>query len=259
MEDQAPGPTGQTSPNDVPRDPPPPTRDKRDAPRVGRTNTDDHSKGKQRLLMQPQPLADMHPFSKTLHEWQQGIQVDCVPNWTWEACKAAVDSGPHPPASTPESIKLFIDDIGYQEKAGFCKVVTWEEIQHTRPPKLKISPVAVVPQTDRRGRIILDLSFPVYQEIDGVIEIIQASVNEITIISAPTTPVKEIGKVLNRLLHYMKTTVAGVWIYFSKLDISDGFWRMVVTPEDGYNFAYVLPQPPGMPIKIVVPSALQMG
>ena len=57
----------------------------------------------------------------------------------------------------------------------------------------------------------------------------------------------------------MKTTVAGVWIYFSKLDISDGFCRMVVTPEDGYNFAYVLPQPPGMPIKIVVPLALQMG
>jgi hypothetical protein len=118
-EEQAPELTDQKSPNDVPRDPPPPTRDKRVAPRVGRTNTDDQSEGKQRLLMQPQPLADMHPLSKTLHEWQQGIQVDCGPNWTWEACEAAVERGPHPSAATPDSIKLFSDDIRYQEKAGF--------------------------------------------------------------------------------------------------------------------------------------------
>jgi hypothetical protein len=57
----------------------------------------------------------------------------------------------------------------------------------------------------------------------------------------------------------MKKTKEGVWIYFSKLDLSDGFWRLVVKPEASYNFAYVLPQTPGQPIKIVVPSALQMG
>ena len=57
----------------------------------------------------------------------------------------------------------------------------------------------------------------------------------------------------------MKMTGAGVWIYFSKLDISDGFWRLMVQPEDSFNFAYVLPQYPGQPIKIIVPSALQMG
>ena len=57
----------------------------------------------------------------------------------------------------------------------------------------------------------------------------------------------------------MKMTRAALWICFSKLDISDGFWRLVVRPEDSYNFTYVLPQLPGQPIKIVVPSALQMG
>ena len=57
----------------------------------------------------------------------------------------------------------------------------------------------------------------------------------------------------------MKVTAAGLWIYFSKLDISGGFWRLVVRSEDSYNFVYVLPQPPGQPTKIVVPSALQMG
>ena len=46
---------------------------------------------------------------------------------------------------------------------------------------------------------------------------------------------------------------------FSKLDISDGSWRLVVREADSYNFAYVLPQHDGEPIQIVVPSAVQMG
>ena len=34
---------------------------------------------------------------------------------------------------------------------------------------------------------------------------------------------------------------------------------MIVKPEHRYNFCYVLPQEPGEPAIIVVPSALQMG
>jgi hypothetical protein len=201
----------------------------------------------------------VHPFATTLHEWKTGIQVDCGPTWKWEDCEAAVERGPHHSATTPEAIKLLHDDIGYQQKAGFCRVFTWEELKRTRPPTLKISPVAVVPQVGRRGRIILDLSFPVYQESNDGVTITQPSVNETTAKTGPAAPVKEIGKVLHRLLYFMKMTRAGVWIYFSKLDISDGFWRLVVRPEDSFNFAYVLPQHPGQPIRIVVPSALQMG
>ena len=57
----------------------------------------------------------------------------------------------------------------------------------------------------------------------------------------------------------MKMTRAGLWIYFYKLDNSNGLWRLVVRPEESYNFEYVLPQLPEQPIKIVVPLALQMG
>ena len=63
--------------------------------------------------MQPHPLANVHPFSTTLHEWQHGIQVDCVPTWKWEDCEAAVEFGPHHSATTPEAIDLLNDDIGY--------------------------------------------------------------------------------------------------------------------------------------------------
>jgi hypothetical protein len=43
------------------------------------------------------------------------------------------------------------------------------------------------------------------------------------------------------------------------LDISDGFWRLIVREEDSFNFAYVLSQQEGEPVQIVVPLAVQMG
>ncbi len=85
----------------------------------------------------------------------------------------------------------------------------------------------------------------------------QASVNDTMVLMAPSVPVKEIGKVLPRLLHYMQNTPAGLHILFSKLDISDGFWHLIVKELDSYNFAYVLPQDAGKPCRIVVPAEVQ--
>jgi hypothetical protein len=79
--------------------------------------------------MQPQPLADVHPFMPTLKEWRHGIEVNCGPNWTWDVIKAAVARGPHPTVCTPNAIALFEEDIEYQWGAGFCKVIPWEELK----------------------------------------------------------------------------------------------------------------------------------
>ncbi len=92
-----------------------------------------------------------------------------------------------------------------------------------------------------------------------MITAVQASVNNTTVLTAPSVPVKEIGKVLPRLLNFMRDTPEGLHILFSKLDISDGFWRLIVKEADSYNFAYVLPQDAGKPCRIVVPAAVQMG
>ncbi len=115
----------------------------------------------------------------------------------------AVARGPHPTATTPNAIALFKEDIAYQVKAGFSRVVLWEDLRWLHPANLKILPVAVVPQTGLRGRIILDHSFPVYQEVNGVVTVTQESVNSTTVLKAPSIPVKEIGKVLPRMLQYM--------------------------------------------------------
>ncbi len=188
----------------------------------------DVQQGKTTSLMQPQPLSAVHPFTTTLNKWRHGIEVDCSPDWSWDVVEAAIARGPHPTVTTPDLIALFKEDIAYQEKAGFCKVMLWEDLNRLCPSNLKISPVAVVPQVGRQGQIILDLLFLVYQDVNGVVTAVQASVNDTTGITAPLLPVKEIGKVLPRLLTYMRDTTLGIHILFSKLDISDGFWRLIV-------------------------------
>ena len=45
----------------------------------------------------------------------------------------------------------------------------------------------------------------------------------------------------------------------AKWDIKDGFWRLDCEEGEEWNFAYVLPQPEGAPVKLVVPTSLQMG
>ncbi len=183
--------------------------------------------------------------------------MDCGLDWDWEVIKAAVARGLHPTATTPDAIALFKEDIAYQVKAGFLWVMLWEDLQRLCPTNLKILPVAVVPQTGCQGHIILDLSFPVHQEVNGVVMATQESVNSTMVIKSPSIPVKEIGKILPRMLQYMRDTPEGLHILFSKLDISNGFWRLIVS--DSYNFACVLPQEASKPCRIVIPAAVQMG
>ncbi len=105
----------------------------------------------------------------------------------------------------------------------------------------------------------MDLLFPVYQDVKGVVAAVQASVNDTTLLTTPSIPVEEVGKVLPRLMHYMRDTPMGLHMLFSKLDISDGCWRLIVREADIFNFAYVLPQEAGEPCRIVVLATVQVG
>ena len=61
---------------------------------------------------------------------------------------------------------------------------------------------------------------------------------------APTEPVHEITKVLPRLITFMASTPEDQEIRLSKVDLSDGFWRLLVEPAKRWNFSYVMPDPP---------------
>lgn len=49
-------------------------------------------------------------------------------------------------------------------------------------------------------------------------------------------------------------------IDWQKVDLSEGFWRMIVEHGEAYNFVFQLPERPGDTTKYyVIPGALQMG
>jgi CCR4-NOT transcriptional regulation complex NOT5 subunit len=169
------------------------------------------SQGKQRLMSPAAACVNFHPFTETLREWEEGVPVDCGEDWTLAQIEAAIAQGPHQSAMTPESLELIQEDIAYQVRAGYAEVVEWAWLKDNLPAQLKISPLAVVPQANRRGRMILDLSFPVLRKdkqsrgrkrkrAREARDVLRASVNDSTIRLAPEAPVKELGNVLKRLL-----------------------------------------------------------
>jgi hypothetical protein len=115
--------------------------------------------------------------------------------------------------------------------------------------------------------MILYLSFPVLRQAAGKgkkrkrgeREVLHDSVNDTTVRVAPEKPVKELGNVLSRLLRFMQEVPVKEHILFSKIDLANGYWRMVVEKDSRWNFAYVLPGRPGSPLRLMIPSALQMG
>lgn len=76
-----------------------------------------------------------------------------------DAIDRALAAGPHVSACAPAGVELIWEDIQYQVDAGFVRIKSEEELfQDGVPRELKISRVAVVPQDNRRDRIILNLS-----------------------------------------------------------------------------------------------------
>ena len=55
--------------------------------------------------------------------------------------------------------------------------------------------------------------------------------------SEPDAPVKEIGNVLYRLLHFIDSVVEGYVVMLHQIDLSDGLLRIIVEEESKGNFA----------------------
>jgi len=54
----------------------------------------------------------------------------------------------------------------------------------------------------------------------------------------------------------VRTPISDGVMLFSKLDVKDSYWRMVVEQGRNLKFAYVLPDVDGARIRLVIPSAL---
>jgi hypothetical protein len=226
------------------------------------------AQGKRLKLMDPAPWMRFHPFFATLEQWSTGVPVACGAPWTAVALQAAITRGPHTSALTPDARQLITDEMDYQVAAGFSEIMPWSEVQALHLRQLKVSPLAVIPQVGRRGRLLLDLSFAVQaprgpgkraRRSQHTSAPLAPSVNDTTTKHSPVYPVKEIGRVLPRLLHFMAAVPPEETIMFAKIDLSDGFWRMLVAEDDRWHFAFALPGTDNGPVSLVIPHALQMG
>ena len=114
------------------------------------------SKVKRLSLVKLQEGSHAHLFYPMLRQWGiYGVPVNCGPDWEWEVIKQAITRGPHIIALDPENVTTVKKDIQYQVESGLSQNLLWEEVKKSIPQKLKVSPMTVVPQNNRRGWIIL--------------------------------------------------------------------------------------------------------
>jgi hypothetical protein len=209
-------------------------------------------------LMAPSGEALHHPAAPLLLELATvGCHADVGEGWTMDMLEAAIAKGSHPSAMEPEASAQLREETLEKVAQGYARLVEWTEVKRAPPKNLKISPIAAIPHKSRGFRMILDLSHGV-----TLGETRHPSVNEATNPKqAPAEAMAELGNVLPRLIYAVATAPnAKGPVLFSKLDIKDGYWRMVVPSEDEWNFAYVLPKlHPDDPTQLVIPSSLQMG
>jgi hypothetical protein len=186
--------------------------------------------------MEPAPWMRFHPLVATLEHWASGVSALCGAPWSEAALCAAIERGPHTSALTPEACDLIDEDMKYQIQAGFSEMVLWRTIQHAYPTNLKLPLLAVIPQVGRRSRLLLDLFlFPSQaarpaskrgRQTWVVPPPLAPSVNSTTLQQSPDYPVKELGRVLPRLLAFMYSVPRKKTILIAKIDLSDGSWRM---------------------------------
>ena len=213
-------------------------------------------------LMNPQGnfCPNTHPAIPLLRSYAtKGCPTDCGPPWTKEHIIAAIKRGPHISAKQPRAHAALREETANKVSQGFAKVVKWGDIKNNVPNNLKISPIAMIPHKSRAFRAILDLSFNLKLKGKPM-----PSVNDATTKRSPPQSMVQLGQSLKRLIQLMATHHnPNQPFLFSKIDIKDGFWRMNVSEEDAWNFAYVLPtttkNTPIDDVEIVVPTALQMG
>jgi hypothetical protein len=80
---------------------------------------------------------------------------------------------------------------------------------------------------------MLALSFPVRRPLQQkssrrMGKVAAKAVNDTTEKLAPQGPVREIGQVLPRIFHFMATMPADQEIRWSKVNLSEGFWRLII-------------------------------
>jgi len=184
-----------------------------------------------------------HKASRLLdHLRRRGVAVPMTsPPWSVDEKGQAIARGPHQSSHGER-------DFVAREMLDFCRQGYWLVIPYSVVkdwPNLRISPLGVVPQRDRRPRLIVDYTF--------------SRVNQTTLQLAPREAM-QFGRALQRVLSKIVHADPRYGpIYMAKIDIADGFYRVWVQIDDVPKLGVALPTSPGSEPLVAFPLALPMG
>ena len=184
-----------------------------------------------------------HPAKDLLTLYKRlGVPVMLsTPQWKQGQKQAALQRGPH--KSAKEHVEFLREEYVSMIKKGHWALLPSTVIQ--AHPDLRLSPLGVVPQRDRRPRTISDYSY--------------FGVNDDTLVLAPQEAM-QFGRALQRLLQRIHDANPRYGpVYLSKVDISDGFYRIGLRPDDAIKLAVLFPTRPGEQPLIGIPLTLPMG
>jgi hypothetical protein len=164
-----------------------------------------------------------------------------TPPWNLEQKQQALERGSHQSAKQHSGFlcEEFVDLMRNNQWVLLPADLVLHE------PNLRVSPLGVVPQRDRRPLTICDYSFFL--------------VNLETIPLAPPEAMqfdRALWRVLSTIHH---TDPRRGPVYLSKIDIADGFYRISVNDGDVAKLGVVVPTEPGEPQVIGFPLVLPMG
>ena len=161
--------------------------------------------------------------------------------WSPELLHKRFKRGPH--KSADDYAEFLQEEFLEFVQKGFWMLLPWEDVKDL--PGLRLSPIGVVPQRDRRPRIIVDYSF--------------FGINEDTIKLAPRRSM-QFGKANERLWkEIVEANPAFGPLRMHKVDISDGFYRVPLSTSGILKLGVCLPPFDGMPPLVAFPLVLPMG
>jgi hypothetical protein len=161
--------------------------------------------------------------------------------WTLEQRDQAIHQGPHKSALAHQA--FLQDEMIAMVSRGQWMVLPYDQVRDL--PRLRISPMGVVPQHDRRPRTIVDYSFH--------------GINDETVPLFPAESM-QFGHALDRILHtIVHADPAHGPVQLIKVDIADGFYRIHVAPQDIPVLGVAFPTAPGDPPLVAFPLVLPMG
>jgi hypothetical protein len=184
-----------------------------------------------------------HPASLLLHHLGlHGTPVALnTPAWSLERLDFAHKRGSH--QSSSAHLEFLRGEMADMVEKGFWVVVPYKQVRHL--PNLRLSPLGVVPQRDRRPRTIVDYTY--------------SDVNQETKSMSPKEAM-QFGKALPRLLQKIRFADPSFGpVYMLKVDIADGFYRVWVEAQGIPSLGVCFPNEPGEEALVAFPLALPMG